>query len=69
MRQTKLAKAMNHKKTIRLLMYNNFDAGTTEFTFDYEHYNQFILWIEECKRNLIHFKVLTESRRGILEEN
>lgn len=69
MKQTKLAKALNSQKTIRMLINNQWDNGTLEFTFDCEHYNQLYFWMSDCDRNIIHYKITSESRRAILHES
>jgi len=66
---TKLAKYLNTKRIVRMLMKNQHDNGTLEFTFDYDHYNQLYFWMSDCDRNLIKYQILTESRRGILKES
>ena len=66
MRQTKLAKYLNAKKTVRMLINNTWDNGTLEFTFDHEHYNQLYFWMNDCDRNIQHYTITSESRRAIL---
>jgi len=69
MRQTKLAKYLNAKKIVRMLIFNQWDNGTLEFTFDCEHYNQLIFWVNDCDRNGQRWQITSESRRSILQES